>query len=85
MQRYFLDQAYEPTVEISGEPHHHMSRVMRMTVDAEVFLVFNDQTAIKAKIIAIDNDKVTLKEVEKENYRSISRSPAVFRKGKNWS
>lgn len=66
MQRYFLDQAYQPTVEVSGEPHHHMSRVMRMTVDAEVFLVFNDQTAIKAKIIAIDNDKVTLKEVEKE-------------------
>lgn len=66
MQRYFLDQAYQPTVEISGEPHHHMSRVMRMTVGDQVFLVFNDQVAIKAIIRGIDNDKVTLEEVEKE-------------------
>ncbi|MGM0167764.1 16S rRNA (-N3)-methyltransferase [Enterococcus sp. AZ135] len=67
MQRYFIDQAYQSTVEISGEPHHHMSRVMRMSADDQVFLVFNDQTAIKAKIIAIDNEKVTLEELEKES------------------
>ena len=67
MQRYFIDQAYQPSVEISGEAHHHMSRVMRMTVDDQVFLVFNDQTAVKAKIVTIDNEKVTLEEVEKED------------------
>lgn len=67
MQRYFIDQAYQPIIEVSGEPHHHMSRVMRMSVDDHVFLVFNDQTAIKAKITAIDSDKVTLIEVEKES------------------
>ncbi|MDT2521936.1 16S rRNA (uracil(1498)-N(3))-methyltransferase [Enterococcus raffinosus] len=66
MQRYFIDQAYQSIVEISGEPHHHMSRVMRMSVDDQVFLVFNDQTAIKAKIVAIDSDHVRLEEVEKE-------------------
>lgn len=67
MQRYFIDQAYQSTIEVSGEAHHHMSRVMRMSVDDQVFLVFNDQTAIKAKITAIDSDKVTLAEVEKES------------------
>ncbi|MBO0453299.1 16S rRNA (uracil(1498)-N(3))-methyltransferase [Candidatus Enterococcus murrayae] len=66
MQRYFIDQAYQPTVEITGESHHHMSRVMRMTAEDQVFLVFNDQTAIKARITAIDNEKVMLEEVEKE-------------------
>lgn len=67
MQRYFIDQKYQPTVDISGDQHHHMSRVMRMMVDEQVFLVFNDQTAIKAKITAIDRDKVTLEEIEKES------------------
>lgn len=67
MQRYFIDQAYQPTVEVSGEAHHHMSRVMRMTVDDQVFLVFKDQTAVKAKITAIDSDKVVLEEIEKES------------------
>lgn len=67
MQRYFIDQAYQPSVEISGEAHYHMSRVMRMTVDDQVFLVFNDQTAVKAKIVAIDNEQVTLEEVEKDD------------------
>ena len=67
MQRYFIDQTYQSTIEVSGEAHHHMSRVMRMSVDDQVFLVFNDQTAIKAKITAIDSDKVTLAEVEKES------------------
>ncbi|MGG5371245.1 16S rRNA (uracil(1498)-N(3))-methyltransferase [Enterococcus sp. AZ196] len=66
MQRYFIDQSYQPTVEITGESHHHMSRVMRMTAEDQVFLVFNDQTAIKARITAIDNEKVMLEEVEKE-------------------
>lgn len=67
MQRYFLDQAYQATVEVSGEAHHHMSRVMRMSAEDQVFLVFNDQTAIIAQIISIDGDKVTLEEVEKES------------------
>ncbi|MGX7205680.1 16S rRNA (uracil(1498)-N(3))-methyltransferase [Enterococcus pingfangensis] len=66
MQRYFIDQAYQSTVEISGEPHHHMSRVMRMVAGDQVFLAFNDQTTIKAKILAITSDSVTLEEVEKE-------------------
>lgn len=66
MQRYFIDQAYRSTVEISGKPHHHMSRVMRMAAGDQVFLAFNDQTTIKAKILAITSDNVTLEEVEKE-------------------
>lgn len=66
MQRYFIDQPYQPTVEVSGEAHHHMSRVMRMTVKDEVFLVFNDQTVVRAEITNIDNEKVILKEIEKE-------------------
>ncbi|MFC4770771.1 16S rRNA (uracil(1498)-N(3))-methyltransferase [Enterococcus hermanniensis] len=66
MQRYFIDQPYQSAIKISGEPHHHMSRVMRMTAGNEVFLVFNDQVAIKAKITEIDNDHVLLVEVAKE-------------------
>lgn len=69
MQRYFIDQAYQPVVEITGEPHHHMSRVMRMAANDQVFLVFNDHTAIKARITAIDGDKVTLEEIEKERLK----------------
>ncbi|MGG5317396.1 16S rRNA (uracil(1498)-N(3))-methyltransferase [Enterococcus sp. AZ072] len=68
MQRYFIDEAYQPSVQLTGEPHHHMLRVMRMTAGAAVFLVFNDQTAIKAEITAIDSESVQLKEIEKESF-----------------
>ena len=89
MQRYFIDQAYQPSVEISGEAHHHMSRVMRMTVDDQVFLVFNDQTAVKAKIVTIDNEKVTLEEVKKRtctgNCPLTLQLPAAFLKARSWS
>ncbi|WP_427813603.1 16S rRNA (uracil(1498)-N(3))-methyltransferase [Enterococcus sp. 22-H-5-01] len=66
MQRYFIDQPYQSAVKISGEPHHHMSRVMRMTVGNQVFLVFNDQVTVKAEITEIDSDHVLLAEIEKE-------------------
>lgn len=68
MQRYFIDEAYQPTVQLTGEPHHHMLRVMRMTAGDQVFLVFKDQTAVKAEITGIDADSVQLMELEKETF-----------------
>lgn len=68
MQRYFIEEAYQPTVQLTGETHHHMLRVMRMTAGDKVFLVFKDQTAVKAEITEIDTDSVQLKEIEKETF-----------------
>ncbi len=68
MQRYFINEAYQPAVQLTGEPHHHMMRVMRMSTGDAVFLVFNDQTAIKAEITEIDSESVQLKELEKETF-----------------
>lgn len=68
MQRYFIDEAYQLTVQLTGEPHHHMLRVMRMTAGDQVFLVFKDQTAVKAEITEIDADSVQLMELEKETF-----------------
>ena len=48
MQRYFLQEPYEAKAvfAVSGEPFHHMIRVMRMTPGAKVGLVFEDHLAI---------------------------------------
>lgn len=68
MQRYFLNEAYEvkPVYEVQGEPFHHMVRVMRMVPNDCVYLVFQDQIAIVAKIQQIEEQSVQLVEVEKE-------------------
>ena len=68
MQRYFLNEDYEakPVYVVEGEPFHHMVRVMRMVPDDCVYLVFQDQVAILAKIQQIDEQAVHLIEVEKE-------------------
>ena len=68
MQRYFLEEAYTPKelYQVSGEPYHHMVRVMRMTPEARVYLAFNDQLSIVAEITEISETTVFLKEIEKE-------------------
>ncbi len=68
MQRYFIDQPYQTQAEyvLSGEPFHHMIRVMRMTCGSQVGLVFSDQLAIIAAISRIDETSVYLTEIEKE-------------------
>ncbi|GCF93253.1 ribosomal RNA small subunit methyltransferase E [Enterococcus florum] len=66
MQRYFIDQDYQPVVELTGEAHHHIVRVMRMVPGDQAFLVFRDQVAIKAEITNIGGESVQLKELEKE-------------------
>ncbi|OTN77741.1 hypothetical protein A5886_002842 [Enterococcus sp. 8G7_MSG3316] len=68
MQRYFIDQPYHTQAEyaLSGEPFHHMIRVMRMTTGDQVGLVFLDQIAIIAAISRIDESDVYLIEIEKE-------------------
>ena len=67
-QRYFLQEPYEAKAvfAVSGEPFHHMIRVMRMTPGAKVGLVFEDHLAIIAKIKEADEETVYLEEVEKE-------------------
>lgn len=67
MQRYFLNEAYQQQAqfELTGEPYHHMIRVMRMTNGDQVYLAFLDEVIV-AKIVAVDPEKVYLREVRKE-------------------
>lgn len=69
MQRYFLDEAYQPQEHfvLEGEAYHHIARVMRMTVEDQVYLAFNDQIAIIAEISEMTDQAIFLKEVAKEN------------------
>ncbi len=91
MQRYFLKEPYEAKAvfAVSGEPFHHMIRVMRMTPGTKVGLVFEDHLAIIAKIKEADEETVYLEEVEKNsrtrNCRCRSRSLAATRKATSWT
>ena len=65
MQRYFITEvltaSYQTTeINLTGEQHHHITRVMRMVIGDEVYLVFPNQKAIIAKIIRIENESVAL-------------------------
>lgn len=68
MQRYFLEDVYHPNKEfkLSGEAFHHIVRVMRMTPKDQVYLVFKDQLSIRAEITEINEETVSLIEIEKE-------------------
>lgn len=68
MQRYFLAEDYQEkaSYEVSGESYHHMIRVMRMGMGAQVYLVFANQTAIIAEVTEILEQSVCLKEIAKE-------------------
>lgn len=68
MQRYFIPTNYEEhdrsSIKITGEIFHHMIRVMRMKVEEQVYLVFNQEHTIIAEIIAIAEELALLKEVK---------------------
>lgn len=68
MQRYFIDEPYnpQPEYELRGEIFHHMIRVMRMKPQDRVYLVFADQTAIIAEVAAVAEGNVLVREVAKE-------------------
>lgn len=70
MQRYFLDYLYpeyrEKKIKITGDQYHHMSRVMRMKINNQVFIVLPDQTAFIAAITDINEDHLLLKWVKDE-------------------
>lgn len=68
MQRYFLEENYEKRAEylVSGEPYHHMARVLRMKPEERVYLVFADHVTIIGEITEISEDTVHLIEVAKE-------------------
>ena len=53
MQRYFLNESYNESVheyEVTGEPFHHMIRVMRMEAGNHVYLVFANDMSLEAEI-----------------------------------
>ena len=52
MQRYFLEEAYQPSekFELSAEAFHHIVHVMRMKPKDRVYLAFSDQQVIIAEI-----------------------------------
>lgn len=65
MQRYFITEIPTPSyqtkeINLTGEQHHHITRVMRMVIGDEVYLVFPNQKSIIAKIVKIENESVTL-------------------------
>ncbi|WP_165005416.1 MULTISPECIES: 16S rRNA (uracil(1498)-N(3))-methyltransferase [unclassified Enterococcus] len=68
MQRYFLEESYQPKEQftLKGEAYHHIVRVMRMTPEDQVYLAFSDQLAIIAEITEITEDEVHLTEIAKE-------------------
>lgn len=66
MQRYFVEQTYQETVQLTGENYHHIVRVMRMKPKDEVFVVFSDQQSFKGQITEITPDSVTVTAIEKE-------------------
>ncbi|MDH6365085.1 16S rRNA (uracil1498-N3)-methyltransferase [Enterococcus sp. PF1-24] len=68
MQRYFIEEKYQPQVsyQLTGENFHHIVRVMRMQPDEEVYLVFSDQVSIIAAISQITEEAVWLKEIRRE-------------------
>ena len=69
MQRYFLDEAYQPQDHfvLEREAYHHIVRVMRMSPKERVYLAFNDQQVIIAEITEITDQAVYLVELAKEN------------------
>ncbi|WP_034550209.1 16S rRNA (uracil(1498)-N(3))-methyltransferase [Carnobacterium funditum] len=65
MQRYFISEERKTTYQtteiiLSDEQYHHITRVMRMEIGNQIYLVFPDQKAIIAKIVKIENDSVAL-------------------------
>lgn len=67
MQRYILDETYPmATIELTGEPYHHIIRVMRMQAGDQVYLVFRNQVTIVAEISEITENSVFLEEKRKE-------------------
>ncbi|AIS59874.1 16S rRNA (uracil(1498)-N(3))-methyltransferase [Listeria ivanovii] len=67
MQRYFVNQELEndsEPIRIIGENFHHITRVMRMKPNDQVYVVFsNNQTAI-AEITNTNEEEVQLRLVE---------------------
>ncbi|MGE8206193.1 16S rRNA (uracil(1498)-N(3))-methyltransferase [Heyndrickxia sp. NPDC080065] len=60
MQRYFIDQPFEGNneVRLDGDIFHHISRVMRMKINDEFYIVFSDEKAGIAKIVDISNEEI---------------------------
>lgn len=90
MQRYILDETYPmATIELTGEPYHHIVRVMRMQAGDQVYLVFRNQVTIVAEISEITENSVFLEENTKKNSKKNcplqSPSPADFRREISWN
>lgn len=68
MQRYFLEEPYEPKEKyaVTGESYHHIVRVMRMEPTMKCYLVFQNAVAILAEITEITEEQVWFKELSKE-------------------
>lgn len=66
MQRYFVEQSIldnEGTIYLTGEQFHHITRVMRMKVGHQVYLVDTNQQTVIAEVTEILSEQVALKQV----------------------
>ncbi|MBC1501131.1 16S rRNA (uracil(1498)-N(3))-methyltransferase [Listeria weihenstephanensis] len=60
MQRYFVDEIKAETAVITGDNFHHITRVMRMKLEDEVYLVTPDERTAVAAISELGEDFVRL-------------------------
>lgn len=68
MQRYFLNEPYkeQPVYHLVGDDFHHAVHVMRMKIEEQCFLSFNDEITIIARVSGVLSDCVELVEEGKE-------------------
>lgn len=68
MQRYFLNEPYkeQPIYHLVGDDFHHAIHVMRMKIEEQCFLSFNDEITIIARVSGVLSDCVELVEEGKE-------------------
>ena len=65
MQRYFATFSVEDNCFIiRGEDYHHITRVMRMKENDEIYCVSHDQRAALCSITKISNEEVTAHVIE---------------------
>lgn len=68
MQRYFIEENYEEKTayELKGDAYHHITHVMRMKVNQQLFVVFPNQISILAEISEIAESSVWVKKISQE-------------------
>lgn len=65
MHRFFIEENYNDTMQITGGDAKHISKVLRMQPGDKVQVVSDDGITALSEIVAIDSESVTVRCVEK--------------------